>query len=170
MNPAQQLVPDWQFLLLAIPAFLFFWSGVVASISIVGGWHNLAKRFRQEETTFRISGEARGTLEKFRWSSLKMGPKFFPTNYGNCITVTLSDDGIGLKVMLLFRPLHPPLLIPWSAIESIETGQELLLFERTSIQIQGLANPIRIYGRAGQAIERYWTAARSEDVRRDLHT
>lgn len=154
---AQQPPPDWQFLVIVIPIFLFFWGGVMASISIVGGWHNLAKLFRQEETTFRVSNGSDGRVEKFRWSSLKMGPKFFPTNYGNCITVTLSDDGIGLKVMPLFRPLHPPLLIPWSAIESIETGKELLLFERTSIQIKGLANPIRIYGRAGQAIERYWT-------------
>lgn len=170
MNPAQQLVPNWQFLLLAIPAFLFFWSGVIASISIVGGWHNLAKRFRQQETTFRIGGTSDGRAEKFSWSSLKMGPKFFPTNYGNCITVTLNDDGIGLKVMPLFRPLHPPLLIPWSAIESIAIGKELMLFDRALIQIKDLANPIRIYGRAGRAIEHYWTAGRSEDKRRERPT
>jgi hypothetical protein len=156
MTLAQRPLPEWETLILAIPAFMFFWSAVIASVSLIGGWHTLAKRYPREETTFRIGG-ASGDVQKFGWTTLKMGPKLFPTNYGNCVTVTLSDDGLGLNVMLPFRPMHPPLLIPWSAIQGCELGKELLLFDRAVIQVEGLANPIRIYGRAARGIQSYWS-------------
>ncbi|MGD9635064.1 MAG: hypothetical protein AB7G28_02905 [Pirellulales bacterium] len=150
---------DWQFALVAIPLLLVFWSLVIAIVSLVGGWHNLAKQFRRQETTFRISTEP---IEKFRWASLKMGPVYFPTNYGSCVTVTLSDDGLGLAVMPLIRPLHPPLLIPWNAIEGCTLGKELALFDRAKVQLREFANPLRIYGRAGRAVYRNWL---SKDAR-----
>ena len=115
MIAAPPPLADWQFVMLAIPLMAGFWSLVIALVSLIGGWHSLAKLYRREETTFTI-GDG-GPVEKYRWASLKLGPKFFPTNYGNCTTVSLSDRGIGLSVMPLFRSLHPPLLIPWSAIE-----------------------------------------------------
>jgi hypothetical protein len=147
---------DWEFLFLAVPLFIGIWSAVLAFVSLIGGWHGLAKLYRREETTFSIGDDR--PVEKFGWTSLKMGPKFFPTNYGNCITVSLSDDGIGLRVMPLFRPLHPPLLIPWTSIESCQRGKEIQIFDRAVIQVQGVAHQIRIYGRAARAIERLWTA------------
>jgi len=164
MIAAPPPLADWQIALFAIPLFLCFWSFVIAMISRIGGWHSLAKRFRREETTFRISG---GPVEKYRWTSLKMGLPFFPTNYGNCVTVSLSDDGLGLTVMPLFRPMHPPLLIPWTAIESCTIDKEMRIFDRTNIQVRELANPLRIYGRAGRAIDAYWTLmsqTRSDEV------
>jgi hypothetical protein len=155
--PAPNL--DWQFLLLAIPAFLCFWSFVVANIAIIGGWHRLGKLYRRDDVTFSIADGR--PVEKYRWSSLKMGPRFFPTNYGNCITVSLSDEGLGLKVMPLFRPLHPPLLVPWSAVESCALDKELGFFDRAAIQLVGVPHPIRIYGRAGRAVDAYLAAHRS---------
>src|SRR5262245_25875598 len=111
---ARPPLPDWEFLLLGIPILMLFWSGIIAVVSVIGGWYTLAKRFRQEETTFRIGGATNGEVKKFGWSTLKMGPRFFPTNYGSCVTVSVGEQGIGLKVMPGFRILHPPLLIPWS--------------------------------------------------------
>lgn len=154
MIAAPQPLADWQIALVAIPLFLGFWSLVMMIAARVGGWHNLAMRFRREETAFRIRD---GKAEQYRWASLKMGSVYFPTNYGNCVTVTLSSDGLGLQVMPVFRPMHPPLVIPWSAIEGCTLGKELLIFDRAKIQVRGLANPLRIYGRAGRAIEEYWT-------------
>lgn len=155
MIAAPPPLADWQIALIVIPLFMGFWSLVIAMISFVGGWHDLAKRFRREDSTFRINDRP---IEKYSWASLKMGPAFFPTNYGNCITVTLSDDGLGLQVMPLFRPLHPPLLIPWTSIETCTQDKELLIFDRTRIQLRELANPLRIYGRAGRAIHRFWSS------------
>ena len=155
MIAAPPPLADWQFALLAIPLFLAFWSLVIAMVSVIGGWHGLARLYRREETTFSIGGD--DPVDKYRWASLKMGPKFFPTNYGNCITVSLSERGLGLSVMPLFRTLHPPLLIPWTAIENCELGKEVGLFDRALIQVQGVANPLRIYGRAGRAIAGYWS-------------
>lgn len=153
MIAAPQPLADWQIALIAIPLFMGFWSVVMAMISFVGGWHDLATRFRRVDSTFRISDRP---IEKYSWSSLKMGPAYFPTNYGNCIKVTLSDDGLGLQVMQLFRPMHPPLLIPWTSIESCTLGKELLFFDRAQIQVRELANPLRIYGRAGRAVDGHW--------------
>ena len=76
---------------------------VIALVSLIGGWHSLAKLYRREETTFTIGDD--GPVEKYRSASLKLGPKYFPTNYGNCTTVSLSDRGVGLSVMPLFRGL-----------------------------------------------------------------
>jgi hypothetical protein len=152
---AQAPFPDWQIALAVIPLVLVFWSLVMAKISYFGGWHTLGIRFRREDTKFSIDG---GTpVESYRWTSLKMGSNWFPINYGNCVTVTVGDKGLGLRVMLPFRPMHPPLLIPWSAVESCRLGKEFLIFDCASVQVNGLANPLRIYGRAGQAIEEYWT-------------
>lgn len=146
-------IPDWQLLLIAIPLFFGFWSLVMAMASLIGGWNELAKRYRREEIKFSIRDER--PAERFRWASLKMGPTYFPTNYGNCTTIDLSESGLGLNVALFFRPMHPPLLIPWTDIESCQLGKELWIFDRAKIQVRGLANPLRIYGRAARAIERY---------------
>ena len=87
-----------------------FWSGIIAGIAYLGGWHALARHFRLEQTTFRISDAADG--KRFRCASMSMGPKNFPTNYGNCLTIRVHSEGIDLKVWPIFRILHPPLRIP----------------------------------------------------------
>ena len=152
---------DWQIALVAVPLFLGFWSLVMMIAARVGGWHTLANRYRREETAFRIRD---GKTEQYRWASLTLGPRLFRMNYGNCVTVTLGDDGLGLQVMPLFRPMHPPLLIPWTSIESCTLGQELLIFDIARTQVRGLANPLRIYGRAGRAVDRYWTSREAADA------
>lgn len=161
MIAAPPPLADWQIALVAIPLGLGFWSLVMLIAARVGGWHDLATHYRREETAFRILD---GQLEKYRWASLTLGPALFRMNYGNCVTVTLGDEGLGLQVMPLFRPLHPPLLIPWAAIESCTLGQELLIFDIARIQVRGLANPLRIYGRAGRAVDRYWTSREEADA------
>jgi hypothetical protein len=155
MVAAPAPIPDWQIALVVIPLFLAFWSLFMAMISCIGGWHSLTTLFRREEAKFSIGG---GTpVERYRWASLKMGPKCFPTNYGNCVTVSLGDDGLGLQVMPLLRPMHPPLLIPWSAIECCRLGKEFLVFDCASVHVSELANPLRIYGRAGRAVYECWS-------------
>ena len=39
------------------------------------------------------------------------------TSYAGCITFTPDGKGLGLSVLILFRVGHPPLFIPWNAIE-----------------------------------------------------
>jgi hypothetical protein len=136
-------------------ALLVFWCFVIAMVSVIGGWHRLSKLYPAEETSFRIANQDDGKI--FRWASLVMGPRYFPTNYGNCVNVNLSAIGVRLWVMLLVRPMHPPLLIPWTAIESCRLDKELLIFDCAAIQVRGVASPLRIFGRAGRAINHYWS-------------
>jgi hypothetical protein len=147
-------IPNWLLPFVGIPVGMVFWCLVVASISFIGGWHALAKSYRREESMFRIAGANEG--EQFRWASLSMGPPFFPTNYGNCVTVFVGELGIGLQVMPLLRMLHPPLLIPWDAIEKCELDKEMLIFSRVKVEVGVLPHALRIYGRAAQAIESAW--------------
>jgi hypothetical protein len=141
--------------LLCLLMFAIVWSGVIAAIAYFGGWHELAKTFREEHTTFRIA-EAKGG-RRFRCASLSMGPKYFPTNYGNCLSIGVSGDGIDLQVWPMFRVLHPPLHIPWQAIVRCERETYFRAFCRTVAYLKNQRHPIRFYGAAGKEIFTAWS-------------
>lgn len=154
MPALPQNLGPWLFLLWAV-LFLCFWSLVIALMSLLGGWHYLAKAYPAEETTFRIAGDRTG--KRFRWTSLVMGPRYFPTNYGNCVNVVVSDLGIRIAVTPLFRSLHPPILVPWSAIESCNLGRQMLLFTCATINVSRVNNALKFYGKCAEEIDRVWS-------------
>jgi hypothetical protein len=151
MNLPAQLGPELLLLLLLL--FSILWCGIVAFISFIGGWHQLAKSFRAEEKVFRVTKGDQG--ERFRCASMTMGPKYFPTNYGNCLTIRVSCEGIGITVWPLFRCLHPTLWIRWPHVERCERGKYLLVFSRTAAYLSN-RHPLCFYGRAGKAIYNAW--------------
>jgi hypothetical protein len=83
--------------------FVTLWLGVSAVLSFIGGWATLAKRFRCANPF---------TGEGLSFQSGRMGM----TNYGRCLTLGASAEGLYLAVMLPFRCCHPPLLIPWNEV------------------------------------------------------
>jgi hypothetical protein len=149
--PAQ---PGPELLLVFFLLFAILWCGGIASISVIGGWYGLAKLFRAEERVFRIAEAEEG--ERFRCASMTMGPKYFPTNYGNCLTVHVSRDGIGIKVWPLFRFLHPPLLISWHHVEKCEREKFFLILSRTAVYLRNRHHSLCFYGSAGKAIYNRW--------------
>ena len=146
-------MPDAWMIVVGVPLVVLFWCSVVVMISFIGGWHSLAKVYRAEETTFRIARRDEG--KRFRWASLAMGPNYFP-KYGNCVNVVVSERGIGLRVWLIFRVFHPPLLIPWSAVESCDLDKQILIFTRATVYLRDRSNPIRFYGKCAWQIESDW--------------
>ena len=85
--------------------FLALWFLVAAVISVVGGWFALGKVYRTrvpfDGTTWRMqSGRMRGLA-----------------NYNNVLTLGVSQQGLYLASMFLFRFMHPPLLVPWSEVK-----------------------------------------------------
>ncbi len=76
----------------------------------------------------------------------------FPTGYGNCLTVAVSGAGVRLSVLFLFRIMHPPLVIPWSAIESVVSQEQLWFGYRTTIRIRDFDRRLTLKGRAGKRI------------------
>jgi hypothetical protein len=142
----------------AILFFLLFsiiWCCVIAAIACIGGWRELARSFPAEQTTFRISGA--DDEQRFHYASMSMGPKYFPTNYGNCLTIRVSGEGIDVKVWPMFRVLHPPLRIPWQAIQRCERETFFLAFQRTAICLENQRDAVRFYGAAGKKIFEAWS-------------
>ena len=85
--------------------FLCLWLLVGATISFVGGWFSLAKVYR---TTGPFIGAKWGMQSgRMRWLA----------NYNNVLTIGVSQQGLYLASMFLFRFMHPPLLVPWSGIK-----------------------------------------------------
>ncbi len=55
-------------------------------------------------------------------------------NYSSCLTVYVSKDGLYLSVWPMFRLGHPPLFLPWSAIQK-PTLKKVLWVEMASFEV-----------------------------------
>ncbi|HEX9669848.1 MAG TPA: hypothetical protein VGC93_10225 [Thermoanaerobaculia bacterium] len=84
-----------------------FWMGVVSLIARLGGWGALAAAYAAPGST-----SAPGTP---CWRG-QSGTLSGYMNYNGVLRVCADPRGLGLSVMVLFRPGHAPLLIPWSEI------------------------------------------------------
>ncbi len=73
------------------------------------GWSSFARRHRART---RPPGRThRATNSWFR------GPF---SAYGNLISVVFGETGIHVRVVFLFRPFHPPFLVPWASVSRVE--------------------------------------------------
>jgi hypothetical protein len=77
------------------------WILIWTIVARASGWAALAAVYRLQES---FDGQ--------RWH-FQTAQMRWATNYGNCLTVGVSPRGLYLAVLFLFRPGHPPLLIPW---------------------------------------------------------
>lgn len=84
--------------------FPLFWSGVLGLISL-GGWRKLARQYRE------MRGPSGDRLPGARSIRLNLA------NYNGVISAYAGREGLYMSVMFLFRPFHPPVLIPWGDIQ-----------------------------------------------------
>ena len=105
-----------------------FWLGIVALKSVGGGWHRLASRFRSPAD---VNGD------KFRFASMYIRTGALPVSYINCLFVTVNPTGIRLSILFLYRFLHPPLFVPWSAVERV-MPEELGSLTHIAVHLRGL--------------------------------
>lgn len=107
---------DVAFILLIVVGFLIvfplFWSAVVYFISLLGGWSQLKHVYRHD---LPFNGEKTGFV------SGRIGRL---GNYNGVLTIGRDYDGLYLSTLFMYRPGHPPLLIPWEDI-SMEEGKVL---------------------------------------------
>lgn len=113
----------WLFLFSAV-----FWLGLVALKSLGGGWHRLATRFR-------TSDRPRGAT--YRFASVYIRAGALPVSYANCVMVTVNPSGVRLAVFFPFRFMHPPLFIPWSAVETV-MPEDLASLRYVAVRIRGV--------------------------------
>lgn len=116
--------------------FIGVWTAVCLLMSLLGGWHRLAKVY---------PGRSSPTGKCFRMQSGSFGW----VNYGNCLCIHTSPDGIDLAIMLPFRIGHPPLFIPWEAVENARVKSFLWVravhFDVGSPRIAKLSLPTKVF-------------------------
>lgn len=134
--------------------FPFFFVGMwLLVLAILGtmGWSGLARRFPADE---------RPTDGRAVWgTSLRMG-SFAGTSYGGCVNLRVGSSGIRFSVWLPFRPFHPPIFLPWSAVESCEE-RRILFLRRVVIHLYDAPRQIVVQGRGASAVLEAWHAPRT---------
>jgi hypothetical protein len=133
----EYMQPYWFF-----PLFALLWTGISVVLSMLGGWARLAE-------SFRAAGPVEG--ERFRFVSGSMGAASLPVSYGNCLFVTVNDAGFGLSILFPFRLFSPPLFIPWSAVESVET-RRVLFTTRVVVRLRAHWPVLSVRGSAGTCL------------------
>jgi hypothetical protein len=133
------------FFIFVVPPLWFAIGGLIARI---GGWRELA-------SYYRVNPGAGGV--RFPLSSISLRTGLLPAKYRHTVTVALWADGFGLSAP--FSAMHPPLLIPWSAIRECREGGFLRRY--VEVALQRPDTRIRVYGRARGAVHQKWLSARS---------
>ena len=116
-------LPFWFF----VVCFIGLWWGVTFLMSKMSGWSTLAEQFR-----LRDKDSFTGQRKYCRWGKIGL------IGYNNCLKVGVSQEGLYLALMPLFRVGSPPLLIPWMHVSKIETnkflfGEEAVVYIGTPI-------------------------------------
>ncbi|WP_298983800.1 hypothetical protein [uncultured Roseibium sp.] len=96
------------YLILIVPGFFLcfglLWSVIVFLIGRLGGWSRLSRLY---------PGNQPPPGQSWRWVSASFG---LFASYRNCLDITLSNAGLYLRPVIIFRIGHSPILIPWHAI------------------------------------------------------
>ena len=112
--------------------FAAFWSCVCTVLGLASGWQRLAGRFRAHGPAPRPLAPARFVLGTLGLVA-----------YRGVLSLDGSTDGLGVSVMILFRPGHPPLRVPWGQVEALPP-------EKT--RLQGIIQPLRLGGPGGAVL------------------
>jgi hypothetical protein len=130
-----------------VAVFVVFWLMICGLLSFLGGWYELARRFK---TADGVDGE------RFYFRSAAIGWRSFPVSYGSCLFATVGPKGIALSILIPFRFLHPPLLIPWSAVERCERVT-FWFMNRVAVQVAGFNRRLLFGGALGREILEEWS-------------
>lgn len=103
--------PGWLFAAGFLIFFPLMWCLVLWLCSWLGDWRTLANRFSEGSRV--PQGRGRRVSGKVGW-----------TNYSGCLVVEPAEDGFFLSVLTIFRPGHPLLFVPWSAVVARETKKQ----------------------------------------------
>ena len=117
------------------------WSGNCVLLALLSGWAALARRYRCADD------EPHGA-EHFVTGMLGV------VSFRGALTVGIAEDGLDLRVMAVFRPGHPPLRIPWDAIQVEGEARRWFFGPVTHLRLGPggplLRLPSEIWARAGR--------------------
>ena len=122
-------------------SFVAVWLFVNYSFAATSGWHLLAKRYR---TTTSPHGPI------LEWQVYRMGS----LQETGITILTTSPLGLHLSRVDLFRPFHPPLLIPWHTITKVTEGRTWWGRQWVQLDLDGITG-LRVGIRALRAMAPY---------------
>jgi hypothetical protein len=131
--------------------FPLFWLGVTGLLSIVGGWRELSASYAMDPAAWKTmpAQTTTGALQRF----------LLPVNYSHTLRVHVRDDGFALAPVRVFRFMHPPLFIPWTAVRECQ-DRTLLFWRYVEVTVHGSSVSIMVGGRPGRAMLEAWMGAR----------
>jgi hypothetical protein len=116
--------------------FPLFWCLLFWLIGQLGGWSSLAESYATDR---QPSGET------FSWVSGKLN---FFSSYNNCLTVSVSREGVLLRPMPLFRFGHKAMYFPWDSIEIMGVRREIFRYGTIlEVKTDKGVHPVTLYGR-----------------------
>ena len=122
---------------------LLFFGAAILFIVARAGWHDLAKRFKADHFQ---EGQSFGIQSGFvNHASYRLALQF-------CVT----SEGLGLKVLPVYRPGHPALNIPWSEIRPVREWELFGRFVELSVGSPEVAR-IKVPHKVWSAAKRYCT-------------
>jgi hypothetical protein len=130
--------------------FIAAWVAVTGMVSFLGGWSQLARQYRTPAAV-RLDLDLTYRLRSLQLRRLAL----MPATYSGCVTVGFAPAGLYLAPLFVFRLFHPPLLIPWGAISSLDEGS--FLWSRwANITLRDGGPTIRLYGSSVDTASGYW--------------
>ncbi len=134
-------------ILAGLAGFLAFWAGVVSLVGF-GGWRPLAARYPA-----RRWPEGEGT--HVGWQSGRVGM----ANYNGALNAVVTGEGLYLRPVALFKYNHPPIFIPWEAVEATKTGW----LGGLRLDLDG-GGGVTVSGRLAREVRRAFDAWRTTDA------
>ena len=125
------------------------WNGLCVLLSFISGWGLLARKYR-----------LRGHFDGKRWE-VQYG-RVGPISIRGGLILGANSEGLYLGMIPLFRPGHPPLLIPWKDT-SVPREQSFFL---PSMDFQVGSKPSVFLSVSAESAEQIVHAARSSQVSR----
>jgi hypothetical protein len=112
---------DWLFNRPWLFVFLFVaqWALVSYVISLLSGWMELSRRFRDA-----------GAYYSYQWPFQSVRMRTIFGSYANCVNFRADETGLYMAVFRPFRLGHPPLFIPWSEVQVAAHSQGLIFKSR----------------------------------------
>ena len=98
---------------LFVSSFVAIWCCISWVVAKVSGWAQLAKTYPMPKV--------RTNETRFYCKSIRMKGN---SKFKNCVNFGVSDEGLRLSMMFLFRFGSPPILIPW---ENLLSSKETVL-------------------------------------------
>ena len=140
------------FLPLFVVAFPIVGVGVLYVISVIGPWSFLARHYPHDKS---VQGRS------YWFVSMSAGL----VSYSNCLTVIANDEFLTIKPLLPFRPFHPPLTLPRSAIQYVMKAR-FIFVQTVSFSVAG--RELRLFGSVATAT--FWTNEDTKESRAAEHS